>query len=229
MHDVAKSATRPWKVKNRAQSEKRFEKRTGLFEVASKLHNFFGASWICLTIILGEVFWDIIWSDEASCLERNRLMVAWSNEEVDVPSGVGGTVQPIGVAHVPVELAGGSGVVRSIVVEQDIPPLMPVGLMRMLQARLNLDRDWDRVLFNRFTNRHAKTDDMASAPNGEILSRCDVVDTTHVKNLVLQLTRQSCDVAESPGSVNLREVDRGAQEPCYDLNNFKEEDGTIRL
>ena len=42
-------------------------------------------------------------------------------------------------ANVPVGLAGHNGVVRFTVVEQDVPPLLPVGAMRTLQASLDLD------------------------------------------------------------------------------------------
>ena len=45
-------------------------------------------------------------------------------------SGIGGVTQPIGVVYVPVGLAGCNGIIRFTVVEQDVPPLLPVGIMR---------------------------------------------------------------------------------------------------
>ena len=54
---------------------------------------------------------DITWNDE--------LQVNWSKWAFDVPSGIGCTVQPIGVARVPVGLAGCHGVVRFLLVKHD--------------------------------------------------------------------------------------------------------------
>ena len=47
--------------------------------------------------------------------------------EPDSASGIGGVTQPIGVVYVPVCLAGCNGIIRYTVVEQDVPPLLPVG------------------------------------------------------------------------------------------------------
>ena len=62
--------------------------------------------------MLGDVLWDTgaqegtvgrhhleRWSE----IERTGLAI---KEEFDLPSGIGGTVQPVEVAHVPVGLAG---------------------------------------------------------------------------------------------------------------------------
>ena len=65
-------------------------------------------------------------------------------------SGIGGVTQPIGVENVPVGLAGCNGIIRFTVVEQDVPPLIPVGLMRTLQASLDLADDGDKVIFRQF-------------------------------------------------------------------------------
>ena len=65
-------------------------------------------------------------------------------------SGIGGVTQPIGVENVPVGLAGCNGIIRFTVVEQDVPPLLPVGLMRTLQASLDLTDDGDKVIFRQF-------------------------------------------------------------------------------
>ena len=57
----------------------------------------------------------------------------------------------IGVVYVPVGLAGCNGIIRFTVVEQDVAPLLPVGIMRTLQARLDLtDDDGDKVIFRQF-------------------------------------------------------------------------------
>ena len=60
------------------------------------------------------------------------------------------TAQPIGVVHVAVGSAGYNGVVRFTVVGQDVPTLLPVGVVRTLQARLDLDDNGDKVIFRQF-------------------------------------------------------------------------------
>ena len=62
-------------------------------------------------------------------------------------SSIGGATQPVGVVYVPVGLAGCNGIVRFIVVEQDVLSLLPVGVVRTLQAGLDLDDNGDKVLF----------------------------------------------------------------------------------
>ena len=55
--------------------------------------------------MLGEVLWDTGALDGhhverwRELLVRSRLAITWSKEEFDVPSCIGGTVQPTGVTH----------------------------------------------------------------------------------------------------------------------------------
>ena len=58
--------------------------------------------------------------------------------------------KPIGAVYVPVGLAGCNGIIRFTVVEQDVPLLLPVGIMRTLQASLDLTDDGDKVTFRQF-------------------------------------------------------------------------------
>ena len=51
---------------------------------------------------------------------------------------------------VPVGLAGCNGIIRFTVGEQDVPPLLPVGIMRTLQASLDFTDDGDKVIFRQF-------------------------------------------------------------------------------
>ena len=51
---------------------------------------------------------------------------------------------------VPVGLAGCNGIIRFTVVEQDVPPLLPVVIMKTLQASLDLTDDGDTVIFRQF-------------------------------------------------------------------------------
>ena len=70
-------------------------------------------------------------------LAEYRIQVGWIQEKPESASGIGGATQPIGVVYVPVGLAGCNGVIRSIVVEQDVPPLLLVGTMSTLQVSLD--------------------------------------------------------------------------------------------
>ena len=89
------------------------------------------------------------------------LQVDWSQEQPESASGVRGATKPIGVVYVPVGSAGCNGVIRFAVVEQDVPPRLPVGIMRTLQAGPDLDDSgeksdlpsmWRRVLIARIEN-----------------------------------------------------------------------------
>ena len=62
-------------------------------------------------------------------LAEHGLQVEWSQEKPESASGIGGMTQPIGVVYVPVGLTGCNGIIRLTVVEQDVPPLLPVGIM----------------------------------------------------------------------------------------------------
>ena len=70
-----------------------------------------------------------------------------SQEKPESTSGIGGVTQPIGVVYVPVGLAGCNGIIRFTVVEQYVPPLLPVEIMRTLQASLDLNDDGDKAIF----------------------------------------------------------------------------------
>ena len=83
-------------------------------------------------------------------LAEHSLQVEWSQEKPESASGIGGMTKPIGVVYVPVGLAGCNGIIRFTVVEQDVPPQLPVEIMRTLQASLDLTDDGDKVIFRQF-------------------------------------------------------------------------------
>ena len=119
-----------------------------------------GASWTFVTLEPGEVLWDtgaqegLVGKQQldkwCTLLAEHGLQVEWSQEKPESASGIGGVTQPIGVVYVPVGLAGYNGIIRCTVVEQDVPPLLPVVLMRTLQANLDLTDDGDKVIFRQF-------------------------------------------------------------------------------
>ena len=80
-------------------------------------------------------------------LADHGLQVEWSQEKPESASGIGCTTKPIGVVYLPVGLAGCNGIIRFTVVEQDVPPPLPVGIMRTLQVSLDLTDDGDKVIF----------------------------------------------------------------------------------
>ena len=103
----------------------------------------------------------------------NGLQVEWSQEGPESASGIGGATQPIGVVCVPVGLAGCNGVICFTVVEQGVPPLLPVGVIKTLQASPDQGRQrrqsclpsfWRRVI-----NAHIeKVDTRPFVPNNLI-------------------------------------------------------------
>ena len=108
-----------------------------------------GFPWTFVALDPGEVLWDtgaregLVGKQQleqwCNLLKEYGTQVEWSREKRDAASGVGGTTEPIGVVSVPVGLAGCRGVIRFTVVEQDVPPLLPVGVKRTLQASLDVD------------------------------------------------------------------------------------------
>ena len=90
------------------------------------------------------------WNSGGTCLRNAapRLNGAERNWFPQVVLGC--TTKPIGVVSVPVGLAGCNGVIRFTVVEQDVPPLLPVGILRTLQESLDVDDNGDEVIFRQF-------------------------------------------------------------------------------
>ena len=104
---------------------------------------FLGASWTFVTLDPREVLWDtgaqegLVGKQQldkwCKLLAEHGLQVEWSQEKPESASGIGGMMtKPIGVVYVPVGLAGCNGIIRFTVVEQDVPPLLPVVIMRKL-------------------------------------------------------------------------------------------------
>ena len=121
---------------------------------------FLGASWTFVALDPGEVLWDtgtqegIVGEQHLNqwckLLAEYGLQVEWSQEQPEFASGIGGATRPIGVVYVPVGLAGCNGIIRFTVVEQDVSPLLPVGVMRTLQASLDLHNNSDKVILRQF-------------------------------------------------------------------------------
>ena len=105
-------------------------------------------------------------------LEEHGLQVEWSQEKPESASGIGGVTPPIDVVHVPVGLAGCNGIIRFTVVEQDVPPPLPVKIMRTLQASLDLTDDGDKVIFRQFGGESS----LRTLQSGHTVIRADQFD-----------------------------------------------------
>ena len=105
-------------------------------------------------------------------LAEYGLQVEWSQERPAPASVIGGATQPIGVVRVPVGLAGCNGVLRFTVMEQDVPPLLPVGIMVTLQAGLDLDDNGDKVIFRQFGGESS----LRTLKSGHTVIRADQFD-----------------------------------------------------
>ena len=73
-------------------------------------------------------------------LRARGLQVVWL-DKVSKAHGVGGQAKVIGMAAIPLGLAGSSGVLEVSVVQGDIPLLLPVKLLRSLQTIIDLNTD----------------------------------------------------------------------------------------
>ena len=130
----------------------------------------------------GEVLWDtgalegLVGKQQldkwCKLLAEHGLQVEWSQEKPESASGIGGVTQPIGVVYVPVGLAGCNGIIRFTVVEQDVPPLLPVGIMRTLQASLDLTEDGDKVICRQFGGESS----LPALQSGHTVIRADQFD-----------------------------------------------------
>ena len=93
-------------------------------------------------------------------------------EKPEFASGIGGATRPIGVVYVPVGLVGCNGIIRFTVVEQDVPPLLPVGVVRTLQAGLDLNNNGDKVIFRHFGEESS----LRTLKSGHTANRADQFD-----------------------------------------------------
>ena len=123
------------------------ENSRGFFTVAKAIERkpfFLGASCTFVTLDPGEVLWDTgaqerlvgrrqldRWSKLPA---EHGLQVECSQEKPESASSIGGVTQSSGALYVPVGLAGCNGIIRFTVVEQDVPPLFPVGDNEETQA-----------------------------------------------------------------------------------------------
>ena len=101
-------------------------------------------------------------------LAEHGLQVEWSQEKPESASVIGGVTQPIGVVYVPVGLAGCiSGIIRFAAVEQDVPPPLPVGIVRTLQPGPRCVDDDTPAGENDLTSTRSRRPLHETTPNGD--------------------------------------------------------------
>ena len=171
---------------NREQrNDERYNRRAAKPEVADPTARrpfFLGASWTFVALDPREVLWDtgaqegLVGKQQldkwCKLLAEHGLQVEWSQEKPESASGIGGVTQPIGVVSVPVGLAGCNGIIRFTVVEQDVPLLLPVAIMRTHQANLEMTDDGDKVIFRHFGGESS----LRFLPSGHTVIRAEQFD-----------------------------------------------------
>ena len=145
-------------------------KRVHCFSKAHGTKTFLGASWTFVTLDPGDVLRDtgaqegLVGKQQldkwCKLLAEHGLQVEWSQDSI------GGVTQPIGVENVPVGLAGCNGIIRFTVVE------LPVGIMRTLQASLDLTDDGDKVIFRQSGGQSS----LRTLQSGHTVIRADQFD-----------------------------------------------------
>ncbi|CAE7573255.1 RE1 [Symbiodinium sp. CCMP2592] len=69
------------------------------------------------------------------------LQIRWNTQKKAQASGVGGKAKVIGIAEIPIGIAGVNGLLEVTVVQDNVPLLLPIRLLRQLRAIVDLDRD----------------------------------------------------------------------------------------
>ncbi|CAE7227253.1 Ank2 [Symbiodinium sp. CCMP2592] len=105
-------------------------------------------------------------------LRERGLGIRWTGKRAQA-TGVGGRATVIGVIEAPMGIAGVNGLVEMTVVQEDIPLLLPIKLLRQLRAIVDLDEQM--LVLKKFGTKaslcdlpsgHIAVDVMAFAPEG---------------------------------------------------------------
>lgn len=89
------------------------------------------------------------------------LRISWTKKKAKA-HGVGGPAKVIGIAAIPLGLAGTTGILETTVVENDVPLLLPVTLLGSLQAVIDVRAE--KMLFRRLD----RTVDLIRLPSGHL-------------------------------------------------------------
>ena len=89
------------------------------------------------------------------------LRISWTKKKAKA-HGVGGPAKVVGIAAIPLGLAGTTGILETTVVENDVPLLLPVTLLGSLQAVIDVHAE--KMLFRRLD----RTVDLIRLPSGHL-------------------------------------------------------------
>ena len=105
-------------------------------------------------------------------LRRRGMKIRWNGKRAQA-TGVGGKATVIGVVEAPVGIAGINGLLEMTVVQEDIPMLLPIKLLRQLRAVVDLDqnvlelRKYDtQARLSELPSGHVAVDVMSFDPSG---------------------------------------------------------------
>ncbi|CAE7437016.1 RE1 [Symbiodinium sp. CCMP2592] len=76
-----------------------------------------------------------------SVLREYGLQIKWNHHKQAQASGVGGRAKVVGIAEIPVGLAGVNGLLEATVVQENIPLLLPIRMLKQLKAVVDLESD----------------------------------------------------------------------------------------
>ena len=110
----------------------------------------------------------------AQALREKGLQYRWNPKKKAQASGVGGRAEVIGVAEVPVGIAGvNNGLMELTVVTDNVPLLLPIKMLRQLRAVVDLDSDTlelkafrVKTPMTKLPSGHMSVDVLSFAPEG---------------------------------------------------------------
>ncbi|CAE7781277.1 Top3a [Symbiodinium sp. CCMP2456] len=109
----------------------------------------------------------------AQALREKGLQYRWNPKKKAQASGVGGRAEVIGVAEVPVGIAGVNGLMEPTVVTDNVPLLLPIKMLRQLRAVVDLDSDTlelkgfgVKTPMTKLPSGHMSVDVLSFAPEG---------------------------------------------------------------
>ena len=142
-----------------------------------------------------------------SALRHHGLACKWLNKTA-AARGIGGTATTVGVAELPLGLAGVSGILECTVISEDVPLLLPISLMRSLGAEISLPKNTLNLTYvgalcnmNTLHSGHAAVSVLEFGPNGWTLpSQCK---GTRVAS---DFRESSSPVQQHSGFASMREI-----------------------
>ena len=77
-----------------------------------------------------------------SALKGHGLKVKWTSTTPETTGGIGGSATVVGHVQIPVGFGGLRGIIECSVLEQDVPGLIPIGLLKTLGAKIDCENNF---------------------------------------------------------------------------------------